>query len=174
MEQHLRHSNKSRCAPVKQFIDAAKITNVKWLWKHRVPLGCLTSLAGEQGDGKSTMLYDIIARLSTGKEFPDCQPGIVAKTLILSCEDHANDTAGPRLLSAGADITKIIKWEATFDITTPGTPEQLEQLLKDDPEIKLVMVEPIYEQVTGDSNQANNVAAILGQFQAIAHPPVLR
>jgi archaellum biogenesis ATPase FlaH len=44
---------------------------VHWLWGGRIPLGKLTVLDGDPGEGKSVLMLDIAARVSTGKGMPD-------------------------------------------------------------------------------------------------------
>ncbi len=41
-----------------------------WLWADRVPRGAITILEGDPGCGKSTLVYDLVARVSTGKRMP--------------------------------------------------------------------------------------------------------
>ena len=41
-----------------------------WLWADRVPCGAITILEGDPGCGKSTLVYDLAARVSTGKRMP--------------------------------------------------------------------------------------------------------
>ena len=43
---------------------------VLWLWEGRIPLGKVTILQGEPGVGKSTLAYDLAARVSRGSEMP--------------------------------------------------------------------------------------------------------
>ena len=39
---------------------------VRWLWPDRIPLGKLTLIAGEPGQGKSFLTMDLAARVTTG------------------------------------------------------------------------------------------------------------
>lgn len=127
----------------------------------------MTNLSGEQGHGKSSIMYDIIARLTRGTKFPDGEDAPLCKALILSCEDNPEDSAGPKLMAAGADISKVLKWPTTFDLAQL---EQLERQLVADPEIKLVMIEPLYEQVAGDMNKdTKSVGKSLEAIQKMAN-----
>ena len=148
------------------FYEPSKMKNIKWLWGHRIPLGAAVVISGGQGHGKSTMLYDIIARLSVGADFPDGQPSQRCKTLILSAEDNPEDSAGPKLEAAGADHTMIKKWPVDF---TMAHLEQLDRILELDPSIKLVMIEPLYEIISGDMNSdTKNVTQTIGKLQRVA------
>ena len=38
-----------------------------WLWQDRIPLGALSLLAGREGIGKSTLAYDLVAKITRGR-----------------------------------------------------------------------------------------------------------
>jgi len=156
-------------APINElpdFVRPDQLKNTKWLWKHHIPLGSMTLISGEQGHGKSTMLYDLIARITAGRPMPDGQEVEKGQVLIASCEDSAEDSAGPKLVAAGAHLPDIKRWPKQF--TAESFPE-LERWLKKMPEIKVVMIEPIYEVVKGDTNGITNVTIPLGTLQDIAN-----
>ena len=49
---------------------------IDWLWPDRIPLGGLTVCDGATPAGnKSTMLYDVAARVTTGRPMPFCSRG---------------------------------------------------------------------------------------------------
>jgi hypothetical protein len=78
---------------------------VNWLWPDRIPLGKLTLLAGAPDQGKSTVLCDIAARVSSGTNWPDGARARRRAVLIATAEDDFDDTIIPRLMAAGADLT---------------------------------------------------------------------
>jgi hypothetical protein len=81
---------------------------LSWLWAGRLPKGKLVDLAGDPGVGKSTLLVDVIARLTKGAPLPDGQlPEGPTNGLILSAEDGLSDTIQPRLAAAGADLARV-------------------------------------------------------------------
>ena len=80
---------------------------VTWLWRDRIPLGKITTIAGDPGLGKSLITTDIAALVSRGRSFPDGAPCDVGDVLLLSAEDDAADTIRPRLESAGADLSRV-------------------------------------------------------------------
>ena len=83
-------------------------TNVRWLWYPFIAIGKITLLQGDPGDGKSTMMMNLIAELSTGGKTPDgCKIGAPQKVIYQCSEDGVSDTIKPRLERCGADCGKI-------------------------------------------------------------------
>jgi len=77
--------------------------SIRWMWKGYLPLGKLVVVDGDPGLGKSTVLLDIAARLTTARPMPDGTPGLDTPVgvVLLSAEDDAGDTLRPRLDAAG-------------------------------------------------------------------------
>lgn len=89
---------------------------VRWWWRGRLALGKLTVLEGEPDVGKSTLLLDLAARVSTGRDMPDGTPAPegAGDVLILAAdEDGLADTIVPRLLAAGANMGRVHIWRGT-------------------------------------------------------------
>jgi putative DNA primase/helicase len=85
-----------------------KIETIDWLWPNRFARGKLGLLAGMPERGKGLILSDIFARISRGMPFP-CNEGKaeIGDVLLLQQEDDPADTVVPRLIAAGADLTRI-------------------------------------------------------------------
>ena len=82
--------------------------NVDWLWYPYIPLGKLTVLQGDPGDGKSTFILNLIALLTSGRPMPDGYTCCCAPVAIYQCaEDGMADTIKPRLEQAGANCDRI-------------------------------------------------------------------
>jgi hypothetical protein len=101
--------------PVKS-ADQVVARAVSWLWECRIPLGKLLILDGDPDLGKSLIVLDLCARLSTGRPLPDGRagPGPV-NALVLSGEDSATDTIVPRLRRLGADLGRVFVWDREGD-----------------------------------------------------------
>jgi hypothetical protein len=69
----------------------------------------VTLLVGDPGLGKSWIVLDVLARVSSGRPWPDGHPaaGPPAPTLLLSAEDGLADTIRPRLDDLGADVSRV-------------------------------------------------------------------
>lgn len=137
---------------------------ITWLWDGWLPAGKLTILAGAAGTGKTTLAIGLAAALTSGGRWPDglaCkQPGNV---LIWSSEDNPDDTLVPRLIAAGADMSKchFIEGITHNGESVPFDPSQdITELHKAVERIggaALLIIDPIISAVSGDMNQANHV-----------------
>lgn len=154
-----------------QILNMAKIQAqaINWLWSGWLPLGKLTILAGAGGCGKTNLLLALIATITTEGVFPDgtkCDTS--GKVLIYSTEDDPNDTLLPRLIANGADLSKIDfiagrineKGEREPFDPTKDLP-LLYDYAKQNPDIKLLMIDPIISAIGGDSNKATDVRRAL-------------
>lgn len=88
---------------------------VSWLWPGRIPFGKLTILDGDPGLGKSTVMLDLAARLSTGRALPGGGQHRPMGTILLMIEDGDADIIQPRLVNAGADLTMIGSLDTLVD-----------------------------------------------------------
>jgi len=130
---------------------------ISWLWEKRIPMSSVTICAGDPGIGKSLMVLDIAGRGSTGKEFLDGKPAILApfKTLLLAMEDDRASIIVPRLQAMGANLAAIeaVDMVEFIDETETVTEERIiclesdvaimRKILEEDREIKLVIVDPL-------------------------------
>lgn len=81
---------------------------VKWLWYPYIAIGKITVLQGDPGDGKSTMMLNLISAISNGSTTPDGKPLGRPRKVIYQCsEDGAADTIRPRLEACRADCHNI-------------------------------------------------------------------
>ena len=82
---------------------------VSWLWFPFIPYGKLTIIQGDPGNGKTTFILNIAAKLSKGEgldsEMKLTEPLNVSYQ---SAEDGLADTVKPRLEQAGADCENIL------------------------------------------------------------------
>lgn len=106
---------------------------IQWLWPGRIPLGCLTVIAGDAEAGKSLITLDIAARVTTGAPWPDdpvsCEtllamerygmPRPAERVLIVSAQDQFQTVVLPRLEAAGADLGRVIYCESAYNHQDP-------------------------------------------------------
>lgn len=89
---------------------------VRWLWPGRLACGYLHMADGDPGQGKSLVLCDVAARLTTGHPWPDgaaagAAAAEPADVVLVNAEDGARDSLHPRLVSAGADLGRVHVWD---------------------------------------------------------------
>ena len=60
-------------------------TSVRWLWYPFIAVGKITLLQGDPGDGKSTMMMNLIAELSKGGKLPDGKAVGLSQRVIYQC-----------------------------------------------------------------------------------------
>lgn len=93
---------------VYQYYANVRTEPVEWLWYPYIPLGKLTVLQGDPGEGKSTFALNVVARITTGQPMPDGVPTKGKRVAIYQCaEDGIADTIKPRLQQAGADCERV-------------------------------------------------------------------
>jgi hypothetical protein len=93
---------------------------VRWLWEDRIPLGALTLIGGREGIGKSTYAYDLAADITQGK-VPGVFKGRPKSVLVCATEDSWEHTIVPRLIAAGADLSRVYRVDVRVDDTVPGS-----------------------------------------------------
>lgn len=103
-------------------MDSVAPERIAWLWPGRIPLGKLTVIEGDPKVGKSTLMLDIAARLTTGAPFPDGHRPAAGAVLVMTAEDGLADTVRPRLDAAGADVAQVVAWESVPVYDDDGEP----------------------------------------------------
>lgn len=143
--------------------------DTRFLWDPYIPLGAITLIGGKGGVGKSTLVCDIAARLSTGRPLPGhAKPYPPMKMLMVSAEDDLSHKIVPRLLSYGADMTKIGLSDEVFALDDPhvgGIEEAMRQF-----EATIVFIDPIvaYMGSTRDMNKSNETRDFMVKLGKIA------
>jgi hypothetical protein len=152
---------------------------LRWLWPQRLLSGKLNLLSGDPGEGKSLTAIDIAARCSLGSEFPDGTKAPLCSTVILSAEDDAADTLCPRLLAAGADLSRIHIIDAVRRFTKDGKSVEGSFSLSNDLDAaedalistgaRLFIIDPVSAYLGGDDGHTNaNVRGLLHPLASLA------
>jgi hypothetical protein len=81
---------------------------VRWLWEDRIPVGVLVLIGGREGVGKTIMIYTLAAQVTTGT-LPGIYAGQPKAVIVAATEDSWTHTITPRLMAAGADLTKVFR-----------------------------------------------------------------
>jgi hypothetical protein len=170
----------AQVGPVLRCMADVEPCQVQWLWPGRMPLGRMTLLVGRPGEGKSFLTTDMAARITTGTPWPDgadCPRGSV---LLISVEDDPGDTIRPRLDAHRADVQKVHLLSVVRRKGTDGELQEvmfsladvhaLEVSLKNLPDCKLVVIDPIGSFLGGDmdAHRDNEVRSILSPIARLA------
>ena len=157
-------------------LSEVKPEKVDWLWYGRIPYGKLTVLDGDPGLGKSTMLLDIAARLTTGTPMPgEKHRPVKAGVLLLSAEDGPGDTIVPRLIAAGADLTQVRLRQTVRDDRgerLPAIPTDL-ATIEIDVQVMgaaLIIIDPLMAYLGDNTNASRDqdIRRALAPFAAMA------
>lgn len=125
----------------------------RWLWADRIPLGTATLLVGREKVGKSTLSTELAGQLSRGLLEGDCS-GEAADTLIVTYEDSAARTLVPRLMAAGADLSRVHLLTAQRGgapdlVTLPADVERIGELAEERG-ARLIIVDPLSASLGSD------------------------
>jgi hypothetical protein len=159
-----------------QRADRVKIRPVNWLWNLRIPSQTLSIIFGVPGAGKSTLLCGIVGHITTGTDWPDgsvCPQGIV---LIVNGEDPKDTVLVPRLMAAGADLSRIelistiVKdGDERFGLNLRQDLKGIERLVDKTPEAKLLILDPINAFLGGtDAHRDVDIRSVLGPLAELA------
>jgi RecA-family ATPase len=80
---------------------------VQFLWKPYIPLGKITIVQGDPGDGKTAMMLALAAAITKGEALPGCGITDSASVIFQTAEDGLADTVKPRLEQLGADCGRV-------------------------------------------------------------------
>lgn len=155
-----------------------ELAAITWLWPDRFALGKVGLLVGLPDEGKGQILCSIIARVTTGGDWP-CGEGTapLGSAILLSAEDAPNDTVVPRLIAAGADLDKV---EIVTMVRMPDHERMfslasdlklLRQKVEEVGNVKLVVIDPISAYLgVGkiDSFRTTDVRAVLAPVVSLA------
>ena len=138
----------------------------RWLWPGRIALNSLCVIAGDPGLGKSVLTLDIAAHASQGAPWPDGSGfSPISSVLLMSAEDSFVNTIRPRLVAAGADLTRIVVLKGVLEGT--GTKsvsrmfdvvhdlDALQQSIEEVPAPRLLVIDPISAFLGAVSENAN-------------------
>lgn len=146
-------------------------TETEWLWEPYIPLGKITVVQGDPGEGKTTLMLSIATVLSRGVFPGKNEKQEPCNVIYLNAEDGYNDTIKPRLVKYGANCEYI------HTLTEEGDDEPL--TLDDDRlghailglNAKLVVIDPLqaYLGAKVDMHRANEIRPVLRKLRDMAN-----
>lgn len=164
-----------------RFFKDIKTKPVDWLWPGRIALGKTTLLCGDPGEGKSLITAALAATVSRGYPWPvNGGNAPVGDVVIISAEDGADDTIGPRLEAAEADMSRVVNLDSVVRTKPDGSEtekmfslkedlEELGQVLSELPNPKLVIIDPVSAYLSGaDSHNNAEMRSLLAPLGRVA------
>jgi len=149
--------------------DSMRMEVLSWMIKDLVPAGKITVLAGRGGEGKSTLAYRWAADATRGGLNGDWSGP--RNVLILAYEDDWATDIKPRLMVAGADVSKVGRFDIetvigteTIDDVIPMDFSKHAHLLQQeitDKDVSLVIIDPASAAMNGDPNSLKDVRAFI-------------
>jgi hypothetical protein len=151
-----------------------KVRPVRWVWEGRIPLGSLTLLGGREGIGKSTMGYTLAADVTRG-ELDGIYKGQPKSVIVAATEDSWEMTIVPRLMAAGADLSRVYRVDVTTDegltgsLTLPLDLLALEAAVKE-VDAALILLDPLMSRLSGslDTHKDADVRKALEPLTSLA------
>jgi putative DNA primase/helicase len=171
-------------APATPTLKSAKASSYKmravtWAWKDRFAIGSLGLIAGLPDKGKGLVSADIIARCTTGGEWP-CNEGKAPKGKVIwfTAEDSIENTVKPRLAAAGADmeLVEIVGMAANHDgsermFNLATDLPLLERLLAEVGDVVMVIIDPVSAYLGAgkiNNSSTTDVRAVLAPLTKLA------
>ncbi len=132
---------------------------IAWLWNGWLAAGKMHIFGGAPGTGKTTIALALAATLSNGGLWPDGSRAPVGNVVMWSGEDDPTDTLIPRLILAGADLSRIHfvsevrdgGERRSFDLARDMEP--LRRSLVAIGDVRLLIVDPIVSAISSDSHK---------------------
>lgn len=145
-----------------------EVEDIEWLIYPFIPYGKITIIQGDLGEGKTTLVLQIIARLTKGEAIINEKAKQPINVIYQTAEDGLGDTIKPRLLSADADCSKVLVID---DKDTPLTMRdvRLEQAIVET-KAKLVVLDPIqgFLGADVDMHRANKIRPVMKHIAELA------
>ena len=160
-------------------MEQVEIEKIDWLLYPFIPFGKVTIVQGDPGEGKTTMVLQIIAKLTKGEAVLPSgsdEPALEAKTVDLepvnviyqTAEDGLGDTIKPRLLSAGADCSRVMVIDDNNQALTMMDARLEEAIIKT--KARLVVLDPIqgFLGAAVDMHRANEIRPLMKRIAVLA------
>ncbi|GAA1028009.1 hypothetical protein GCM10009557_11470 [Virgisporangium ochraceum] len=151
---------------------------VVWAWEDaghgRLPAGSLSTAAGREGTGKSSFGIWMAARITTGT-LPGAFYGQPRPVLYVAIEDSWKHTLVPRLIAAGADLSRVGRFDVVVDegeevtLSLPVDNAILEAAIRD-AGVVLVVIDPLMSVISDrvDTHRERDVRTALDPLAKLA------
>lgn len=172
-------------------METVEVEQIEWLLYPFIPFGKVTIIQGDPGEGKTTMVLQIIAKLTRGEPIllkqqsqkeaqKDSEENLKQKVLsqdnpiqpvnviYQTAEDGLGDTIKPRLLAAGSDCSRVLVID---DREQPLTmlDVRLEEAIMQT-KARMVVLDPIqgFLGTDVDMHRANEIRPLMKRMAVLA------
>ena len=142
---------------------------IEWLWYPYIAYGKLAIVQGDPGDGKTTLILNLAAKLTKGEGLDENMKVMEPMNVIYqTAEDGLADTVKPRLLQAGADCEKVLVIDESEKSLSMLDERIEEALIKTG--ARVLILDPIQAYLGSgtDMNRANEVRNMTKRLAALA------
>lgn len=172
-------------------MESVEVEQIEWLFYPFIPFGKVTIIQGDPGEGKTTMVLQIIAKLTKGEKIhPEQQQATDEKdraeknvdsdanpvespiepvnVIYQTAEDGLGDTIKPRLLAAGADCSRVMVIDDNDQALTMMDARLEEAIIKT--KARLVVLDPIqgFLGAAVDMHRANEIRPLMKRVAVLA------
>lgn len=160
-------------------MEQVEVEKIDWLLYPFIPFGKVTIVQGDPGEGKTTMVLQIIAKLTKGEAVLPSgsdEPALEEKTMDLepvnviyqTAEDGLGDTIKPRLLSAGTDCSRVMVIDDNDQALTMMDARLEEAIIRT--KARLVVLDPIqgFLGAAVDMHRANEIRPLMKRIAVLA------
>ena len=143
-------------------------TSVEWLWFPYIPFGKLTIIQGNPGEGKTYFAMMLTAACTNRKLFPNMEDVEPFNVIYQTAEDGMGDTIKPRLVEAGADLSRVMVIDDSEEVLTLSD-DRIEKAVRQN-HVQLVIIDPVQAFIGADvdMNRANEVRPVFRKLGMIA------
>ena len=143
-------------------------TSVEWLWFPYIPFGKLTIIQGNPGEGKTYFAMMLTAACTNRKLFPNMEDIEPFNVIYQTAEDGMGDTIKPRLVEAGADLSRVMVIDDSEEALTLSD-DRIEKAVRQN-HVRLVIIDQVQAFIGADvdMNRANEVRPVFRKLGMIA------
>lgn len=124
---------------------------VRWLWDAWLPRGVVTLMDGNPGVSKSTLVADLVARITTGRGWPDgsAGDGRPGRAMWITTEDDPGRVLRPRIEAAGGDasLVRFVKGEVVFPSGAGPFTDLVVRRAAEAEGLALVILDPLFSHI---------------------------
>lgn len=144
---------------------------IEWLWYPYIAYGKLAIVQGDPGDGKTTLILNLAAKLTKGEGLDENMKVMEPMNVIYQTAEDGladTDTVKPRLLQAGADCEKVLVIDESEKSLSMLDERIEEALIKTG--ARVLILDPIQAYLGSgtDMNRANEMRNMTKRLAALA------